>query len=124
MNVPTMFSYYLHLPPTGNPSPWPKCHHNSRNNGYYPMHHVSITKHNLKLHHTKYGVNPSIIRSWVPIQTENLVLYTLIIAVLFLSQNLALKNNFDKKNTLFLSHFEFFLMHSGFWSFLSQKYIF
>ena len=41
------------------------------------MHHGPFSKHNLKLHHTKYGVIRSIIRLCVPIQTENLLLYTL-----------------------------------------------
>ena len=32
------------------------------------MHHGPFSKHNLKLHHTKYGVIRSIIRLCVPIQ--------------------------------------------------------
>ena len=36
-------------------------HHNSRNNGYYTIHHSRCTKHNLKTLYTKYEVIRGII---------------------------------------------------------------
>ena len=41
------------------------------------MHHGPFAKHNLELHYTEYEVIRSISRSWMAIQTENLVLYML-----------------------------------------------